>query len=105
MRRRELLRAHPEIRELLGPEPRTAWSSALAWAVQMGAAALTAQVPVWAMVLPAYCVGAVAALAMAPSRPASPGCALLLRFLTDPAITLESRVVRPAKAPREVRPA
>ena len=63
-RRREMLRAHPEIRELLGPEPRTAWSIALVWAVQMAAAALTAQLPVWATVLAAYCVGAVAALAL-----------------------------------------
>ncbi|WP_206539332.1 fatty acid desaturase [Aurantiacibacter luteus] len=63
-RRRAILRAHPEIRDLLGPEPRTFWCIALVWLAQMAAAALAAQLPVWAMVLAAYCVGAVVALAL-----------------------------------------
>jgi sphingolipid delta-4 desaturase len=60
-RRRELLKAHPELRTLFGYDPRSAWTIAALVAVQLSLAALVAwtRPPVWAFVLLAWAIGAV----------------------------------------------
>jgi len=57
-RAREILRRHPEIRELIRPNPRTFWWAVGLVAFQMTIAAWLADAPWWAVVLVAYFVGA-----------------------------------------------
>lgn len=64
LRRRAMLRAHPEIRALLGPEPSTGWCIALVWTAHMGCAAAARILPVWTIALAAYAVGAIGSLAL-----------------------------------------
>lgn len=57
-RARQLLEAHPEVRDLLGPNPRSAlWVVALV-AVQIAVAAGLSQAPWWLVVVAAWCFGA-----------------------------------------------
>ena len=57
-RAREILRRHPEIRELIRPNPRTFWWAVGLVAFQMTIAAWLAHAPWWAVALVAYFVGA-----------------------------------------------
>ncbi len=59
-RTRELLRDHPEIRELIGPNPATFWWTAGIVALQIVVAWLVADRPWWVVVVVAYTVGAFA---------------------------------------------
>jgi sphingolipid delta-4 desaturase len=57
-RSRAMLRAHPDLRELVGPDPRTLVLCVAAPAAQVALAAWTATLPVVALLLVAYVVGA-----------------------------------------------
>ncbi|HTY77600.1 MAG TPA: fatty acid desaturase [Candidatus Bathyarchaeia archaeon] len=57
-RARDILRRHPEIRELIRPHPRTFWWVVGLVALQMGMAALLAPGPWWVVVVAAYLAGA-----------------------------------------------
>lgn len=59
-RTKDLLRRHPEIRALIGPNPGTFWWTAGIVALQIVAAWLVAKEPWWAVVVVAYTVGAFA---------------------------------------------
>src|SRR5258705_9596316 len=59
-RTRELLRRHPEIRELIGPNPATFWWTAGIVALQIVVAWLVAGQPWWVVMAVAYIVGAFA---------------------------------------------
>lgn len=63
-RRRELLKAYPQLRQLIGPDPRTACWIALVWIMQIGIAFGVAAQPWWAIAGAAYAIGAIAALAL-----------------------------------------
>lgn len=63
-RQRSLLRTHPELAKLAGPEPRTAGWIAMAVTLHTAIAALCAGLPWWAIVIAAYTAGAIAALAL-----------------------------------------
>ena len=63
-RGRLLLKAHPELRALVGPAPITAAWIAAAGTVQLASAVLLAGAPAWAILLAAYGVGAVLSLAL-----------------------------------------
>jgi sphingolipid delta-4 desaturase len=63
-RMRALLKAHPELRGLVGPAPATAACIAAVCGAQLGAALLLAQAPGWAILLASYTVGAVLSLAL-----------------------------------------
>jgi len=56
-RAREMLRAHPEIKDLFGCYPLTAFWCLLMSGTQLGLAAAMSHLPWWATVLTAYCVG------------------------------------------------
>ena len=58
-RTKQLLRRHPEIRELIGPNPVTFWWTVFIVAVQIAAAWFVAAQPWWVVILVAYTVGAV----------------------------------------------
>jgi sphingolipid delta-4 desaturase len=58
-RRRELLRAHPEIKELYGPCWRTKYVCTLLVALQLALAYLLRDAPWWLIVVVAYAVGGV----------------------------------------------
>ena len=60
IRTRELLRRHPEIRELIGPNPTTFWWTAGIVALQIVVAWLVADRPWWVVVAVAYTIGAFA---------------------------------------------
>lgn len=60
LRTRELLRRHPEIRELIGPNPATFWWTAGIVALQIVVAWLVADQPWWVVAAVAYTVGAFA---------------------------------------------
>jgi sphingolipid delta-4 desaturase len=60
MRTRELLRRHPEIRELIGPNPATFWWTAGIVALQIVVAWLVTHQPWWVVAAVAYTVGAFA---------------------------------------------
>ena len=60
MRTRDLLRRHPEIRALIGPNPTTFWWTAGIVALQIVVAWLVADRPWWVVVAVAYTVGAFA---------------------------------------------
>ena len=57
-RTKQLLRRHPEIRELIGPNPVTFWWTVAIVALQIVVAWLVSQQPWWVVVLAAYTVGA-----------------------------------------------
>lgn len=59
-RSRALFRAHPEVRALVGPNPRSFLLVAALVAVQTVLAALLARAPWWAVLVAAYAVGAFA---------------------------------------------
>ena len=59
-RTKSILRAHPEIRELIGPNPTTFWWTLGIVLVQITAAALVARQAWWVVFLVAYTVGAFA---------------------------------------------
>lgn len=63
-RRRALLRAHPEVRDLLGRDPSTAWWIGGMVLLQIAMAAVVSQLPWWAVILSVYLVGAPAALGL-----------------------------------------
>src|SRR6266550_988369 len=58
LRTRELLRRHPEIRGLIGPNPASFWWTAGIVALQIAVAWLVADQPWWVVVAVAYAVGA-----------------------------------------------
>jgi sphingolipid delta-4 desaturase len=58
-RRRELLRAHPELRQLFGNDPRTAWIVLALVFAQLGLAAFVPRLPLWGFLAVTYLVGAV----------------------------------------------
>jgi sphingolipid delta-4 desaturase len=60
LRTKQLLSHHPEIRELIGPNPITFWWAVGIVAVQIAAAWFVAPQPWWVVVLVAYTVGAFA---------------------------------------------
>jgi sphingolipid 4-desaturase/C4-monooxygenase len=60
LRTKQLLGRHPEIRDLIGPNPVTFWWTAGIVALQILVAWLVAQQPWWVVVLAAYLVGAFA---------------------------------------------
>lgn len=57
-RRREILRAHPEVRALIGPRPATLISTTVVLAGQFAIAALLGRHPWWWAILAAFLVGA-----------------------------------------------
>jgi sphingolipid delta-4 desaturase len=57
-RSRAMLRAHPDLKDLLGPDPRTLALCVAAPAAQVGLALLASSLPVWGIVALAYVVGA-----------------------------------------------
>ncbi|MBI4419374.1 MAG: fatty acid desaturase [Gemmatimonadetes bacterium] len=59
-RTKEILRRHPEIRELIGPNPTTFWWTAGIVAFQLAVAAGLADAPWWLVFVAAYVVGAFA---------------------------------------------
>jgi len=59
-RTQEILRRHPEIRELIGPNPRTFWWTLGIVSLQVAVAWLVAPRPWWVIVAAAYLVGAFA---------------------------------------------
>jgi len=63
-RRRQLLASHPELRGLVGRNPRTAGWIALVATVQCVLAALAGQMPVWLALAMSYLLGPLAALAL-----------------------------------------
>lgn len=63
-RRKALLRAHPEVRRLLGRDPRTVRWIATVFAGQLALAWVAAALPWWGAAMLAYGVGAFAALAL-----------------------------------------
>ena len=64
MRGKAMLRAHPELRQLIGRNPATAACIAAVVALQLTVAALVARLPWWEILIAAYLFGAVAALAL-----------------------------------------
>jgi len=58
-RAKEMLRAHPEIKELIGRDPLTAFWCLLMAGTQIGLAVWTATQPWWVMVIVAYVAGAI----------------------------------------------
>lgn len=63
-RRRALLHSHPEVKCLVGREPRTLGWIAIVWAGQVGLAAAFADQAWWLIALAAYSIGAFGALAV-----------------------------------------
>lgn len=63
-RRRALLRAHPELKQLVGHEPRTVLFIAAVWLGQVGLAAALSSQAWWVILLAAYAIGAIGALAI-----------------------------------------
>src|SRR2546427_503387 len=59
-RTKEILRRHPEIRELIGPCPETFWWATGIVALQIVIAVALADAPWWMVFVVAYCVGAFA---------------------------------------------
>jgi sphingolipid 4-desaturase/C4-monooxygenase len=59
-RTKEILRRHPEIRELIGPNPTTFWWASGIVLLQLTIAASLANAPWWLVLGVAYCVGAFA---------------------------------------------
>src|SRR5688572_6767502 len=59
-RTKEILRKHPQIRTLIGPEPVTFWWGSGIVALQIVLAVLVADAPWWVVFAVAYCVGAFA---------------------------------------------
>jgi sphingolipid 4-desaturase/C4-monooxygenase len=59
-RTRRLLETHPEVRELVGTEPRTAWAIIGIVAAQLGAAWLLRDQAWWVIIIAAYAFGAFA---------------------------------------------
>ena len=57
-RAREMLQAHPEIKQLFGYYPLTAVWCVLMAGIQLGIAAAMSHFPWWVAILTAYCVGA-----------------------------------------------
>jgi len=60
LRTKQLLQRHPEIRELIGPNPVTFWWTAGIVALQIAVAWLVAPQPWWVVLVAAYTVGAFA---------------------------------------------
>jgi sphingolipid 4-desaturase/C4-monooxygenase len=60
LRTKQLLQRHPELRELIGPNPVTFWWTAGIVALQIAAAWLVAPRPWWVVLVVAYTVGAFA---------------------------------------------
>src|SRR2546422_11649673 len=59
-RTKEILRRHPEIRELIGPYPPTFWWAIGIVALRIAIAVALADAPWWMVFVVAYCVGAFA---------------------------------------------
>jgi len=63
-RARAILRAHPEVKALMGPEPWSFAAIVLVVVLQFGVAALLRDAPAWALVLAALTIGSVLVLAL-----------------------------------------
>ena len=63
-RRIDMLARYPAVRQLVGPAPSTAGWIAVVLIFQIGMAALVAGLPWWLVVVSAYCIGAIASLAL-----------------------------------------
>ncbi|MBI4502451.1 MAG: fatty acid desaturase [Gemmatimonadetes bacterium] len=59
-RTKEILRKHPEIRQLIGPNSQTFWYGFGIVSLQLALAVLVAQAPWWVVFAVAYCIGAFA---------------------------------------------
>jgi len=59
-RTREILRRHPEVRELIGTNPLTLWWTVALVAFQLALAAMAPRLPWWLVCTMAFCVGAFA---------------------------------------------
>src|SRR5437868_15541853 len=55
-RTKEILRKHPEIRDLIGPNPATLWYALFIVSVQLVLAVLVANQPWWVVFAVAYCL-------------------------------------------------